>query len=346
MKADRERDDESRGSPPPPAGYDALRETAGVLGGEARTLVRVWGDRAREMIGGLVTNDVAGLEPGRALYAFMLTPKGRPLAELRALVLDPAELWLDMPAACAAAVLEHLQRYLPPIYARFEAEEERARLSVVGPRYAEVLAAGAGVPAADALAPLQIADLPSPGGHLVRRESAEGPGADLYVPATRAPELLGDLARAARESGGGVASPEAFEVWRVERGLPVYGAEIDLDVLPQETGQEERAIDYDKGCYVGQEVVARIHFRGHVNHRLAGLRFPDAPAPSPGAELYEEGRARGTVTSVVFSPRLGSIGLGYVRREVPDGTRLAVGSGEGAVAEVTDLPFEGSAPPG
>jgi folate-binding protein YgfZ len=329
------------------AAYDALRDTAGVLDDDGRALVRVWGDRAREMIGGLVTQHVAGLEPGRALYAFMLTPKGRPLAELRAIVLDPGELWLDLPAACERATLEHLKRYLPPLYARFEPLEDQRRVSVVGPRWAGVIAAALpDAPAAAELAPLELAELPEAGARIVRREPVEGPGADLYVPAERAARVRDALVGAAREAGGGLSHGGAYDVWRVERGVPAYGREIDLEVLPQETGQEERAIDYQKGCYTGQEVVARIHFRGHVNRRLVGVRRPGGPPLAADTELFGGERSRGRITSAVESPRLGPIGLAYVRREVEDGTSLRAQDPDGPPAEVVALPFEGSSPPG
>lgn len=329
---------------PSTAAYDALRDAAGVLAGDDRVLVRVWGDRAREMIGGLVTNHVAALEPGRALYAFMLTPKGRPLAELRVLAPGPGELWLDAPVVCEEGLLEHLGRYLPPIYARFERLGGRRRLSVVGPLWAATLAALGGLPDPGDLEPLEMAA--SDGRWLVRREPIEGPGADVYVAASEAHELHEALVEAARRTGGGASGPEAYEVWRIERGVPVFGSEIGLDILPQETGQEARAIDYAKGCYTGQEVVARIHFRGHVNRRLAGIRLGGDAAISTGAELLEGPRSRGHVTSAARSPRLGPIGLAYVRRELEAGARLAVGSPEGPAAEVVDLPFEGASSPG
>lgn len=331
----------------PEAEYRALRETVGLLAGTDRRLVRVRGERARELTGGLLTNDVAGLPPGRSLYTFLLTPKGRPVAELRALVLAPDELLLDLPAACAEGALEHLGTYLPPRLVRFELDPDTLRLSLVGPRSAEAAAA---LPGRDPeelrrLDPLAIAGAGEPRGGedtgtlLVAREPVEGPGHDLYVPAADAAAVWRRLADAAAAAGGRPAGAEPYEIWRVERGLPVYGREIGPDCLPQETGQESRAIDYESGCYVGQEVVARIHFRGKVNRRLAGLRFPSAPPPA-GAELFRGERSRGTVTSPVTSPVHGPIALGYVRREVEEGERLALSSGGASEAEVVPLPFE------
>jgi len=354
--------------------YARLREAAGIPEAGGRSLLRVWGDRAREMVGGLVTSHVAALGPGGALYAFMLTPKGRPVAEMRVLALSAAELWLDLPEACLEGTLEHLSRYLPPIYARHERLEERVRLTVIGPAWARVASALPGAPTAaelESLAPLETVRLGgadvragrsagagrSPGSGsasgdgagpalppgadlLCRREPIEGPGVDLYVARERAERARELLLGAAGEAGGGAVGPAALEAWRVERGIPVYGREIDLEVLPQETGQTGRAVDFEKGCYTGQEVVARIHYRGHVNRRLVGLRF--GADGEPGAALYAEGRERGRVTSVADSPRLGAIGLGYVRREVEAGERLALEADGEPAAEVAELPFPGA----
>lgn len=386
--------------------YARLREAAGIPGVGGRALLRVWGDRARDMVGGLVTSHVAALEPGGALYAFMLTPKGRPVAEMRVLALSASELWLDLPEACLEGTLGHLSRYLPPIYAQHERMEERVRLSVIGPAWARVASALPGAPPAgelEGLAPLDTirlgeADagggvspaagrspgsasgdgagpaLPAGADLLCRREPIEGPGADLYVARERAGRTRELLLEAAGEAGGGAVGPAALEAWRVERGVPIYGREIDLEVLPQETGQTGRAVDFEKGCYTGQEVVARIHYRGHVHRRLVGLRFGEgggsgrggapgsatpteasvgepssnrisegaAGEPAPGAALYAEGRERGRVTTVTDSPRLGAIGLGYVRREVEAGERLALEADGEPAAEVVELPFPGA----
>lgn len=321
--------------------YAWIREAAAVSADGDRALVRVWGDRAREMIGGLTTNDVAALEPGRSLYAFVLTPKGRPVAELRVLAISPAELWLDLPAACREELAGHLNRYLPPMYARHAPLEERVRLTVLGPAWADVVAGALpgsrGVGALEPLEALRLDDTVV----LVRREPIEGPGADLYVARERGGALRERLEESATAAGGGPVGLAALEAWRIERGVPVYGREIDLDVLPQETGQTARAIDFEKGCYTGQEVVARIHYRGHVNRRLVGLRLPSGVGEA-GDELFEAERARGWITSVADSPRLARIGLGYVRRDTGPGTRLALDAAGETSVEVVELPFPGA----
>ena len=143
--------------------------------------------------------------------------------------------------------------------------------------------------------------------------------------------------RAELEAAGAVpVSEAAAEVLRVESGRPRYGVDLDQTVIPQEAGLNERAVSFTKGCYVGQETVARLHYRGKPNRHLRGLRLSE-PAPS-GAELRLGEKVVGRLGSVVVSPRLGPIALALVRREAAPGDRLAV-EGSAASAEVVELPF-------
>ncbi len=305
------------------------------------------------MLSGLLTNELAPLERGRAVYSFVLTPKGRPVAEVRALPSQDG-VWLDTPAACAGALLAHLGKYLPPIYARFEPLGEWSRLALVGPRSAAALRTAAGrlgIPEPAALLgeersidPLRVS--PSSAAEndrivVVEREPIEGPGFDLLLRAESLVAAWDVLAAAVSEEGGRPAGRQAYDILRVERGVPVYGAEIDLRNLPQETGQEERAISYEKGCYTGQEVVARVHYRGHVNRRLGGLELLSARGGIPDREapLFDGERKVGRVTTAVRSPRFGGIALGYVRYEVEPGATLSLAPAEPADARLLDLPF-------
>lgn len=349
-------------APDAPEGYDALIEAVALLDETDRRIIRVRGDHARRMVNGLVSNHLDPLDRGRAVYSFALTPKGRPVAEFRIL---PAgnELWLDTPPACLDDLVAHLGRYMPPLYARFEVHPRARRLGLVGPTSTAALRRAADVCGWDreidpeGLEALQIrplqgtAELPM----LVRRESLEGPGFDIYLDAENLDSARRILSEAAAGEGGRAAVRAAWEILRVERGVPVYGAEIDMNVLPQETGQEGRAISFEKGCYTGQEVVARIHYRGKVNRLLRGVRFVNVGTealPPPATELLREGRGVGRVTTAVRSPRFGRIALAYVRREVEPGERLVVAHGAkseardgeearaGALqAEVVALPF-------
>jgi folate-binding protein YgfZ len=127
------------------------------------------------------------------------------------------------------------------------------------------------------------------------------------------------------------------ECLRVEHGRPRYGVDLDDSVIPQEGGLNARAVSFTKGCYVGQETVARLHYRGKPNRQLRGLRL-SGPA-EPGEELTLDGRVVGRVASVAQSPRFGTIALALVRREAPPGSTVSVGWGAGVTAGVTELPF-------
>jgi folate-binding protein YgfZ len=157
-------------------------------------------------------------------------------------------------------------------------------------------------------------------------------GIDLLCDPARTEAL-----RLVLQGRGAEPVPEAaVECLRVERGQPRYGVDIDDTVIPEEAGLNERAVSFTKGCYVGQETVARLHYRGKPNRRLRGLKL--SGAARAGEELCLKQRVVGKLTSVAQSPRCGWIGLALVRREAPVGSPLAVGEG-GVSAEVVELPF-------
>ncbi len=336
-------------------GYTALTATVGALTDTGRVVFEIRGDRARRVVNGLLTNAIDGLERGIARYAFALTSKGRPVAEMRVLpapgfdagVSDPGpeRVWIDVPAAAAESFREHLGRFVPPIFATHRSLEIE-RVSLVGP---EAPGMAAGFPGALGLSPAREPDrldeleCVSLGrgdewvGLLVRREALEGPGVDVYLPRARRAETVAALERLVTDHGGATATEEDWDIVRIERGIPVYGRDITPDVLPQETGQVERAVSFTKGCYTGQEVVARIHYRGHVNRCLRGVRLGRGTPAAPGDPLSSDGRIVGTLTSTTESPRFGPIALAYVRREIePD---AALETSAGGAARMCLLPF-------
>jgi folate-binding protein YgfZ len=349
------------------AEYEALTERVGLVDEPDRVVIEVTGDRARGMIDGLVTNALGPIVEGMSVYAFMLTPKGRAVAEMRitpgvtsseetARPESSGDVWLDAPTACAESLLAHLGKYVPPLYARF-ATTDMARLSVVGPlasRAAESISDTEGwrieAPSPGELEDLQAVRVHSSGTGsedpvgapllLVRREAVEGPGFDLYVPASAVLSVRAALRETVQALGGLPVSRAVWEILRVERGVPVYGREITADSLPQETGQAARAVHFDKGCYTGQEVVARIHYRGHVNRRLVGFLSGD-PAESfaPDSPLFLGERSVAETRTAVISPRFGAIALGYARREVEPGQALSREAGAPADVQVRALPF-------
>lgn len=330
------------------AEYHAVREAAGVADRGDRAQLRLWGRDPVKMVQGLLTNDLAGAPPGRGVYAAMLTPKGRTIAELRAFRLERpggTEVLLDLPREALEGTREHLKKFVPPMFARWaDASGEMGSVGVYGPRSREAagraLAAEIPALAEDAFVEVTFAEAPVV---VVGTRAAGGEeGFDLIARAAALPGLW----RALLEAGARPVGLDALETLRVEAGVPRYGADLSEEVIPTEAfeaiGMVPRAISFTKGCYTGQEVIVRIAHRGHVNRHLRGLRLGDVPAPAAGTRLFhpDTGKEVGRVTSVAFSPLLGEMAaLGYVRRELGPGDAVRVGSAEGPRAEVATLPF-------
>ncbi|MBT8461194.1 MAG: hypothetical protein KJO44_01635 [Gemmatimonadetes bacterium] len=310
------------GSRPDP-GYTALVSHVAVWVDPDRALLRIEGTRAGGVLNGLLSADVTALETGGWGLSFVLTSKGRPVAVPRVLRLDDAFL-LDVSRGAVPGLIDHLGTYLPPRFASVTALEDYRRISLLGPGAAKV--------AAEVLVPGSL--------FRVDRPAEEGGGADFYVPG-HGPDQTA-IESAALAAGGAVALADDYETWRIEQGIPRFGLDVTADNLPQETGLVPRAVDFDKGCYTGQEVVARIHYRGQVNRHLRGIRplDPRSEAVLPhGTELVREGRAVGFVTSWCASPRFGPIGLGYVRRELGPGDAIEADSETPTTCVVTEIPF-------
>lgn len=335
-----------------PTGYWSAREAVGVLRRDDRAIIRMWGKDPARMLHGLITNDLLGAGPGRAVYAAMLTPKGRMLADLRAVPLltdAGAEVLVELAQEALPGTAAHLSKFVPPMFARWEdASSRTVVLGVYGPRSAEVLG-GVLHPAPSPLAEDQFV-VTSHGEERVvvvgTREVGGMEGYDLLVGAEAAASLEAALTEAAAARGGGAMEASALEALRVEAGRPRYGAELSEATIPTEayqtTGMMERAISFTKGCYTGQEVIVRIAHRGHVNRHLRGLRLGAAPVPEADTPLIapDGGREVGRITSAVRSAALGeTIALGYLRREVEPGSAVRLGAPDGVEAQVVDLPF-------
>lgn len=320
----------------------ALHQRAGLVDRSHRTRIRVDGAKAAEMIGGLVTNDTAALQPGQGQYAAALTAKGRIVADVR-LYVEEGSVLTDTGARAGEGWRAMLRKFVNPRIAPHADETRTLRaLGVFGPNARHVVEAVAGINAsaltvlpdyAHVRVPFDDASL------LVARTPELGlDGFDLFVPAPEFDELW----RRAQTAGAVPCGLAAWEIARVEAGRPEWGLDIDDTTLAQEANFDElQAISYTKGCYVGQEVVARVHFKGHVNRHLRGLRGADAPGAPTGATLVDDAdREVGHVCSAVDSPRLGPIALAMVRREVEPGTSLTArwNGGERRV-DVCPLPF-------
>ncbi|MDX6671391.1 MAG: hypothetical protein QOI91_1754 [Solirubrobacteraceae bacterium] len=306
------------------ADYEALTAGCGLLDRSERGKLALTGAGAAEFLNGLVSNDIEQLPPGRGVYAAVLTPKGKMLGDLRVLRTPEGELLLDTERAALQEVFNVLWRgrigYDVEVHKR---TLETGLLSLVGPGARAV--AGAEADAEHAHAAAEI------GGTAVRLVVT-----DLGVDVLCAAGDVDRVAATLRERGATPVSEEAAEAVRIETGRPRYGLDLDDSVIPQEAGLNERAVSFTKGCYVGQETVARLHYRGKPNRRLLGLRLSGAAAA--GDELRLGDKAVGRLGTVAVSPRLGPIALALVRREAGPGDTLAVGDGA-TTAQVVELPF-------
>ncbi len=324
------------------AEYEALRKYAVVVDRSHRGRTRMTGAKAAEMLTGLVSNDVLALAPGQGLYAAGLSPKGRIVADVRIFAGEESFL-VDAPPRAAAGWLAMVQKYVNPRLAPYSDDTEVTRdLGVFGTEARHVVAELTGVHATalSVMPPYAHASVAIDGARVLVAHvpDLEVDGYELFVPA----ELFGTLWDRSVAAKAVPAGLEAWEIARVEAGRPEWGIDMDDTTIPQEANFDDlHAISYTKGCYVGQEVVARVHFRGHVNRQLRGLRVAGAEAPATKALLFDvDGKQVGDVRSAVSSPRLGGIAIAMVRREVEPGTPLTARAESGEwKADVSALPF-------
>jgi tRNA-modifying protein YgfZ len=307
------------------AQYRQMREECGLLERSGFGLLIVGGAEAADYLQGQLTNDVEAIEAGGGAYAALLDRKGHMQADMRVLRPDEGpELWLLLEPEGLAAASRHLQMY--KIGREVEVRDaggERSLLSLIGPRSAEI--------AGSAPLPENACQAVTVGGAECLAVGTPA-GIDLVVPADER-ERARDALLAA---GAAEVSAEAAEILRIEAGRARFGAEMGTETMPAEAGIVEQAVSFTKGCYIGQETVARLHYKGRPNRHLRGLRFS---APARRGEALRLGEKEvGTVGSAAVSPALGPIGLAIVRREAEPGTTLAVGE-DGVTAEVVALPF-------
>jgi tRNA-modifying protein YgfZ len=304
--------------------YSALHNGALFFDRSDRARMRISGAKAAELVTGMVTNDVSSLSPGEGQYAAALTPKGKIVADLRIFAFADS-LLIDTSAAAAAGWKEMVRKYINPRVAPYhDVSAEISDIGVFGRSSRTVVARVTGLDEKD-LAGLPVyghltalfADAPVT---IARVPEMDLEGFEIFVPGNAVGALKGKLQAAGISAG----TLETWEIARVESGRPQWGADMDESTLPQEANFDELgAISYTKGCYIGQETVARVHFRGHINRFLRRLRFVTRPAPPKGAELIDEtGKVIGDLRSVALSPRYGGVALGMVRREILPGTTL------------------------
>jgi folate-binding protein YgfZ len=311
------------------AGYRALTEGAGVVDRSELGKLALTGGQAAELINGQVSNDVEALVPGTGCYATLLTTKGKMLGDLRVLRTGD-ELLLVTERVALQALFDQIRRGAIGWDAELHKRTlQQGLLSVVGPRARAVVPGAPALPAAEhANAAGEIAGAPV---LLVVT--------DLGVDVVCAAEDTLAVRDALLAAGAEPVDEAAAEIVRVESGRPRYGVDTDDTTMPQEAGLNDRAVSFTKGCYVGQETVARLHWRGKPNRHLRGLRLSEPVAT--GTPLRAGDREVGRVASTVVSPVHGPIALALVRREAGPGDTVAVGEDGAVTAQVVELPFSG-----
>lgn len=324
---------------PAVAGYDALRSGAVLLDRSDRGRWRFTGPKAAETLTGLVTNDVLALQAGEGLYSAALTPKGKIVADLR-IFRDGEEFLVDTGAAAAPGWRAMARKYINPRVAPFsETTADTADLGVFGIGAADLISraiedGGCAIEQLRPYAHMRVRFKRDGAEALVARAAdlGEMPGFDIITSAGSAEAIRAEL----EALGATRVSREVYDVARIEAGFPEWGLEMNEDTLPQEANFDELgAISYSKGCYVGQEVVARIHFRGHVNKMLRGITFEGDRAPPRGTELVDaSGKTVGDMRSAAVSPRSGGVGIAMIRREVGPGAELTARWGDASAVVV------------
>jgi len=316
----------------PEAEFAALRSACGLLDLAWRAKILVTGKDRQRWLNGMVSNNVRDLAPGCGAYSFLLNVQGHILADMY--VYNRGEYFvLDTDRFQAEKLMPVLKRYIIMDQVELtDASDKLGALGLQGPKAGEVLGAAAIQPAQ--LQPLEVEDRVWREIGISLLPTLHG-GYEVWLAPENAPKLWEALSGA----GATPAGTEALELWRVASGIPRYGQDIRERDLPQETGQQQ-ALNFTKGCYIGQEIVERIRSRGAVHRKFTGFTFA-GPPPPPGTKIRVDGREVGEITSVAQVPTPTgekAIGLGYIRREPgPAGATVEAG---GVPATITELPFD------
>lgn len=333
------------------AEYKALRETAGVLDFSFRGRICLLGNDRTRFLHGQITNDVKKLRAGEGCYSALTTAKGKMESDLNIFNL-PDELLLDFEPGLTEKISQRLEKFIVADDVQIaDVAPHYGLLTVQGPKAAQVVNA-VGL-ATDGITGkirsiVKISDAMLGDIYLLNQPRiSSGPGDfgfDIFVPNNALGAVADKLIAAAKNSGGRACGWTAFETARIEAGIPRFGVDMDETNLPMECGIEQSAMSFNKGCYIGQEVLNRVHTIGHVNKELRGLRLADdlKTLPQKNDKLLYNGKEMGYITSSVKSPSLhANIALGYVRREGNQiGTELMLKTAAGdSLVKIVELPF-------
>jgi aminomethyltransferase len=330
------------------AEYEALHQAAGVMDLSFRGRICLVGNDRARFLHGQITNDVKKLKEGEGCYAALTTAKGKMESDLNIFNL-PDELLMDFEPGLTERVSQRLEKFIVADDVQIvDAGPHYGLLSVQGPKAVEVVKAlgltGDRLPEKER-AIVKISDATLGEIYLANQPRIFNGkfGFDLYVPNQSLGAVADKLIAAAKGTGGGVCGWTAFETVRIENGIPRFGLDMDETNLPMEC-IESRAMSFNKGCYIGQEVLNRIHAIGHVTKELRGLLLADdlKTLPQRHDKLFQNGKEVGYITSAVKSPMYeANIALGYVRREANQiGTELVLQtSGVDSVVKIVELPL-------
>ena len=322
--------------------YQAVRQGVGLCDLSHRGVIRVAGSERQRFLHAMVSNDTASLQPGQGCYATFLTHKGKLVADF-VVYADTDAYILDVEPQVTRPFIEAIEQYVISEDVTFHDESGQwGLLSLQGPRSAELLALvlARDVPELATYSHIRC-QLAGEEVRLIRRSHTGELGYQLMAQRDVLPAVWQALWQHHDTCAARAVGLDALEVIRIEAGLPLYGRDMSDDTIPLEANLEQ-AISYTKGCYIGQEVIARIEARGHVNRKLVGLLLDGDTVPEPGATICSPQREVGWVTSATYSPaRQQNVALGYVRREGwTPGTALEVQAhGTTLHATVEALPF-------
>lgn len=314
----------------------SLRETVGVADRSQRGQLVVIGPEAKLFLHGMVTNDVNGLVPGTGNLSAVIESRGKMLGDCRVWLRAEDCIWIDMDASARENVAEHLSRYLVSEDCElYDQTEERALFGVWGPRASDALERALGQrPPRLAENQQQQVSVGEIDCLLVGSRAFGVEGYEIVVGAGVGEAVWSALVLASREHGGGPVGDDALDTLRIQHGLPRWGADMDEATIPLEANLQT-AISYTKGCYVGQEVIAKATYRGRVRRKLVRFRL-EKPA-EPGASVYDGDKLVGTLTSVVAPWAVGDgspLALGYLRHDrLEKGKRLELEGGGEAIVD-------------
>lgn len=305
-------------------GYQALRESAALIDLSARGRIVVTGEDRVRLTHAMTTNHIEQLQPGQGAYTFFLNAQGRILADANILCYSD-HLLIDTEPETSERIFQHLDKYIIADDAILENATGRlSALGVEGPEAARLLA-GIGAPTPDS--PLGF--LPWNECSVAKISASGAPGYRIFCPASQREGLVGQL----RSAGAVPPTPEDVKTVRLENARPRYGEDLTGDYIPHEA-QLLGAVHFNKGCYLGQEIVERVRSRGQINKLLVPLQIEGEAPPPPGTKLTVENKEAGVVTSAAYSPSLGKVAaLAYVRSaHAQQGSQLRTADAEATVS--------------